>query len=274
MLYQKLLVGSNPFYISAGKASAFEIHRHPELELSYCLKGEYSIVCENRRHTLKEGDFAIVAPMAAHEIPANTEPGEMLTIEVGYALLGEFFNAFAQPDAGCRLYKKDGSAAYAALAALLEETVSTQQSNAPYKVLSIKGNLYKISALLLRMTANAEADHVQNKKMVDIANIDQALKKIYNNYCEPLNIEEISASCGYSKSNFCKLFKAITGETFHNTLNRHRIEIACMLLIETNDSIEKIAQETGFADSKSFCRVFKSFQNESAGAYRRRLSRG
>ena len=41
------------------------------------------------------------------------------------------------------------------------------------------------------------------KKLTDVKKIDQALDIIYNRYHEALGIEEVSASCGYSKSNFC-----------------------------------------------------------------------
>ena len=272
MLYQKLLLGSNPFFIFVGKTFEFETHRHPEFELSYCLKGEYNVICENKLYSLRQGDFLIISPMASHEIPANNRYGEMLTIDVGYAFLGEFFKEFTNHTTTCRLYQKNDSISYSAnneLVELLEEIARIHKSNSALKELFIKGNLYKISALLLQITCDVDNDTAKNKKMTDIENVDIALEKIYNNYYEPLNSEDISTSCGYSKSNFCKIFKVITGDTFHNTLNRHRIEIACMLLSETNYTIEKIACETGFADSKSFCRVFKRFMKKSAGEYRK-----
>ena len=74
---------------------------------------------------------------------------------------------------------------------------------------------------------------------------------------------------GYGKSNFCKIFKAITGDTFHNVLNRHRIENAYMYLSETDMTVADIGSEVGFSDTKSFCRVFKSIIGSTAGEYRR-----
>lgn len=272
MLYQKLLLGNNPFYVSVGKVLEFEIHRHPELELSYCLKGEYNVICENKLYALKQGDFLVVSPMASHEIHANNRRGEILTIEVGYAFLGKFFKEFTNRTTTCCLYQKNDFSSHSAnneLVELLEETARIHKSNSALKELFIKGNLYKISALLLPITCDVDTDTAQNKKMTDIENVEMALEKIYDNYYEPLNVEDISTSCGYSKSNFCKIFKTITGDTFHSTLNRHRIEIACMLLSETTYTIERIAHETGFSDSKSFCRVFKKITGKSAGKYRK-----
>lgn len=272
MIYQKLLMGSKPYFISVSGGPAFELHRHQEIELCYCLQGTYNIICEKKRYSLNEGDFAIIPPMSAHEIPSSNTSCKVITIEVGYTLLSEFFDILAERSMTAPVYKKEKlkqTAAYGQLVALLEETASLHRSGSAFCDLAIMGNLHKISYLLLQIPNSAQTNSVQAKKPKDIEVIDKALKSIYNSYYKPLNVETISDSCGYSKSNFCKLFKNATGDTFHHTLNRHRIEVACILLRESNDSIEKIAQETGFADSKSFCRVFKGFMGKNAGTYRK-----
>lgn len=274
MIYQKLLMGSKPYFISVGSASAFEMHRHPEIELSFCMEGAYDIICENKRYSLTEGDLVVILPMAGHEIPSDNCPCKNLTIEVGYTLLGDFFEAFTNCNSHCLIYKKgevQHKALYKQLLELLMQTAILHSSDYDFDELSIKGNLYKISALLLQMLHSPQPVDIQNRKLTDVKKIDKALAIIYNHYYESLNVETISSSCGYSKSNFCKIFKNITGDTFHRTLNRHRIEIACMLLRESSDPIEKIAIETGFSDTKSFCRVFKLFMGASAGEYRKSL---
>jgi len=274
MLYQKLLMGNNPYFISVGAATAFEIHRHPEIELSYCLDGTYDIICEKRRYSMNAGDLMVVSPMASHEIPENMPGSQRITIELGYTLLGEYFESFKMRNSSCYLYRQSQlqqSKLYQQLVALLDETAALYCEDSAFCKLSIKGNLYKISALLLQMLNTPQTGDVQSRKLNDIKRVDMALETIYSRYFEPLSIELISASCGYSKSNFCKVFKSVTGDTFHNTLNRHRIEMACMLLCETDDSIERVAQETGFSDLKSFCRVFKKQIGKNAREYRKSM---
>lgn len=274
MLYQKLLMGNKPYFISFGKVLAFETHRHPEIELSYCAEGKYDMICEKKQYSLASGDFAVIGPMAAHEFPQSNASCQRMTIELGYTLLGTYFETFTAQYSDCQIFKKrdlQHTAAYRQLVALMEETAELHCSDSTFSELSIKGNLYKISALLLQMSCDSQATNIQSKKLTDVKKIDQALETIYNRYFEPLNVEEVSAFCGYSKSNFCKIFKNITGDTFHNTLNRHRIEVSCMLLHETNDTVEKIAQETGFSDAKSFCRVFKKLMGKNAGEYRKSI---
>lgn len=274
MLYQKILMGSEPYFLAVGEAFAFEMHRHPEIELSYCMEGELDMICEGGRCTLRAGDLAVIPPMMAHEIPLQRRACKKMTIEVGYVLLGAFFEVFTSQVTDCRICRKSelcDNNIYPELVALLEETAELYSSDPPFGKLMIKGNLYRMSALLLRLCSPSQEQAAGLKRLADIKKIDLALGKIYNSYCEPLSIEAVSAYCGYSKSNFCRIFKQITGDTFHSTLNRHRVEVACLLLHKTDDTIEKVAEETGFADVKSFCRTFKRYTGMCAGTYRNRL---
>ena len=275
MLYQKLLMGSKPYFLSVGKSVAFELHRHPELELCCCIEGTCDILCESRRYHLEAGDFLVIPPMAAHEVPENPMPCTKMTVEVGYALLGDYWEAFEERNRFCRLYQKAAvghTPLYRQFAALLEETAALYASQSALRELSIKGNLYKLSDLLMQLGQEIHAEDLQSRRWNDVKRIEKALEIIYNRYYEPLSVEVLSLQCGYSKSNFCKLFKDITGDTFHRTLNRHRVEIACVLLRESSESVERIAQDTGFADSKSFCRVFKTIMGKSAGEYRKSIN--
>lgn len=273
MIYQKLLMGSKPYFISVSKSVPFEMHRHPEIELTFCIDGSCDIICENHSYTLKAGDLAVIPPMAKHEIPVADSSCKKLTIEVGYSLLGDFFNFFKSLEKSCIIYSPSlkADSVYTELSQLLFETAELKNLNSEFSELAIKGNLYKISALLLELCLSGKKITLQDKKSDDIKKIDKALERIYNSYYEQLSIDEISKFCGYSKSNFCKIFKSITGDTFHNTLNRHRIDMSCILLRETNYPIEKIAEETGFSDLKNFCRTFKNIMGVSAGKYRKNL---
>lgn len=278
MLYQKLLLDSAPYVFQISNGSAFEVHRHPEFEISCCLAGTYDLIFENRRCTLQTGDFAIIPPMAAHEIPkGNDTDCCSVTIELGSVFLGAAYKSFLNQNRQFAVYEREklgDTSFYQEISALLEETSVLYYSSTAFRDLSIKGNLYKISALLLQGLPTQTSDGVSDKRSDAVRKIDKAIEIIYNRYYEPLNIELVSTSCGYSKSNFCRIFKDIVGETFHHTLNRHRIEIACTLLRESDHAIEKIAQKTGFSDVKTFCRVFKQMVGTSASEYRKQAGSG
>lgn len=276
MLYQKLLTGVAPYVVNIGKGSAFKLHCHPEIELSYCAHGAYNIYIDQKEYALAEGDLAVVNPMSAHEL-GNSFSGDCsrLTIEVGPAFLGEQFDSFVSLNPRDRIFSLKNSCndpLFTELAHLLDETAGFLSTKPPFYDLSVKGNLYKISALLLQVFAQTQESETVYQSLLDIEKIGRAIQMIYNCYNEQLDLDAVSALCGYSKSNFCKTFKRITGSSFHTMLNRHRIDIACFRLKAFPDSIEDIATGVGFADSKSFCRVFKKTVGITAGEYRKQVA--
>lgn len=276
MLYQKLLTGVAPYVVNIGKGSAFRLHCHPEIELSYCAKGAYNIYIDHKEYTLSEGDLAVVNPMSPHELgTAFSGDCLRLTIEVGPAFLGEQFDSFVSLNPRDRIFSLKNTCKeplFAELAQLLDETAVFLDRKPPFYDFSVKGNLYKISALLLQLFAQAQGSETVYQTLLDIEKIGRAIQMIYNCYNEQLDLDAVSALCGYSKSNFCKTFKRITGSSFHTMLNRHRIDIACFRLKAFPDSIEDIATGVGFADSKSFCRVFKQTVGKTAGEYRKQVT--
>ena len=261
MLYQKLLVGADPYFISVAGQEGFELHCHPEVELSCCLAGEYSIAIDGAKHTLQAGQMAVISPMTGHAL----EGGDCvrLTVEMGQSLLGQHFK---QLELLCRDNLILTLNQAESLWQLLQEIAETEKL--PYRNLLQKGNVYKLSGLLLQMLTQQRGPEA-GEDCQSAEKIGCALDMIYNRYFDELTVEDVSAVCGYSKSSFCRVFKAVTGDTFHNTLNRHRVEIARDMLRSSSLSVEKIAEQIGFADTKSFCRVFKRLTGISAGTYRK-----
>lgn len=271
MLYQKLLVGTEPYHVNLGPTTSFIVHRHPEIEISFCLSGSYSITVNEKEYKVENGCLAVVNSMMPHEFVGDGS-GTRLTIEMGPAMLGEYFEPFIKHGFDVIIFdlKNGENELFKNLNGLLFEIAENHNNRPEFYELSLKANLYKIVWLLLQLCLQTKSKRVATKKQYEVEKIEKALEIIYKNYDTALNIETVSKQCGYTKSNFCKIFKNITGETFHNMLNKQRIEIACVHLRETGEAIEKIAQSTGFADTKSFCRTFKKIMGESAGSYRKK----
>lgn len=276
MLYQKLLSGGTPYFLDISECYTFEAHCHPEIELNYCINGAYTIVIDNKEYVLSQGDLAIVNPMVPHELRRHNKDNCLrLTIEVGPVLLGEQFSQFVSMNPRSNVFHLNEQGKipiYKELTTLFDEMADILTGKPPFYNLTAQGNIYKISAVLLKLlTKNSNQSQTVAKSLIDVEKIGRAINLIYSGYDQQLTLDEVSCLCGYSKSNFCKIFKDITGESFHAMLNRHRIDVSCLMLKELNDSIEDIALSVGFADTKSFCRVFKKLKNISAGEYRKRV---
>lgn len=273
MFYQQLLTGPKPYFVAVGPICSLE-HRHPELELNYCISGSYQARIDNKLYTINQGDIVLIGSMVSHEVFSCGEEYRAVAIEVGPVLLREYFREFSNiyflspvysPDNRCENVR----AFVGQMEPILTQLVQDYLRGNTSAELGVMGGLFRMCACIMeeiRRGWNVEKKQAEAFRAME--NIDKALEIIYNRYSERITVEEVASLTGYQKSNFCRVFKSVVGDSFHQVLNRHRVEIAQALLRETNYSVEEIAFSVGFLDSKSLCRVFKKLQGMSPGQYR------
>ncbi|MBQ4629424.1 MAG: AraC family transcriptional regulator [Clostridia bacterium] len=270
MDYQKLLTGREPYFVNFSRFGKYHLHRHHEIELSYCVKDSYVVFTNDKKVTLCKGDLLIVPPMCPHAILDSDKTTEMLTLEFGREFLGEYYEQILKFGFKEELYHLENieDNILKKLRDILEDIAVMRQNRDDYPEMFVKGNLYLVCGIVCKYLLKHNENALE-KMQSDISKIDSVLDYLYNNFDKPLTVKEISIHFGYSESNFCKIFKNLTGTTFHSILNQHRTDVACEYLSGSNLSIEEIALKTGFADAKSFCRVFKKIKNQTPGNYRK-----
>lgn len=92
---------------------------------------------------------------------------------------------------------------------------------------------------------------------------------IKENYMQPITLTELAQTAHLSISALERRFTKHLGQTPKQFINEVRLENARRLLIETNESIANIAQETGFNDHSYFSRQFQRLFGKSPSQFRR-----
>ena len=72
------------------------------------------------------------------------------------------------------------------------------------------------------------------------------------------SIEELAKHFGYHPVYLEAVFKKETGQTMHTAIVDERIKIACRWLLNTNYTMDIIAENTGFSSRTHFCTTFKT----------------
>lgn len=72
-----------------------------------------------------------------------------------------------------------------------------------------------------------------------------------------LSISELAEKCGMSQTTFRQAFMRVTGRNPHQYFEQLRIERSAQLLLQTERTINSIAQAAGYDDPYHFSRVFK-----------------
>jgi AraC-like DNA-binding protein len=88
----------------------------------------------------------------------------------------------------------------------------------------------------------------------------------------PVEITELAAQYGMSRSHFSHHFKTTTGLSPAQFIKQIRLEAASERLAHSNAKLEVIARETGFADANHLCKVFRRSFYLSPGEFRRQMT--
>ncbi len=105
----------------------------------------------------------------------------------------------------------------------------------------------------------------REKLLADVA------EKILRRLDRPVEIESLAAQWGMSRSHFSHYFKSKTGLSPARYVTDLRLEQVSKRLADTDDKLEVIARQTGFADANHLCKVFRRSLHVSPGEYRTQL---
>lgn len=97
----------------------------------------------------------------------------------------------------------------------------------------------------------------------------KTLAFIDKNYTTDIQLSQMLAMAGMSKSSFCSAFKEKTGKTFVTYIKLIRIEMAKKLLSQTDTPISSIGEQVGYPDERYFRRVFMEITQTTPAAYRK-----
>lgn len=102
------------------------------------------------------------------------------------------------------------------------------------------------------------------------ASLARILEYIEMRLPSPVTVSELVRVSRWSHGHFFREFVRHMGVSPQEYIGRRRIEFACRLLIESDDSIKSVADAAGFEDSHYFSRFFLKFKGVTATQYRER----
>ena len=206
MIYQKLLPASTPYivYISYSPG-IFPIHKHHEIELIYSpYDTVIKLTCGEDEYTINGGELAIVGTLSPHGTEICGENCHVMVLELGPIFLKEHFNSISELDLSYpKIDLTHNNDITLDLKRCLDEIYAMYTHDEQKDELIIIGNIYRICSDIIKLKTPDTSYHsnAQAKKL------KTALNYIHTNYSGTITLEEIAKMVGYSKGNFCKIFK-------------------------------------------------------------------
>ena len=128
--------------------------------------------------------------------------------------------------------------------------------------------------MLIRDLDTIKTGYLQpEKKSVQDVKVKEMLLFIKKHYAEHISLDDLSDAVGLNPNYACSLFKRSVGVSYLSWLHQERLQAAKKLLIETDYTIEVIAEQVGYYSSSQFGKIFRKHEKISPTDYRnRRLS--
>ena len=116
----------------------------------------------------------------------------------------------------------------------------------------------------------AEAFFANSKSMFSsIPQLSKILDFIEANYHQPITLDDVARSAGYSRSYLADLVRSQTGQTINRWIVERRMAEVRSLLLQTNRSLEEIAAAVGYQNQCHFFRQFRQYHGLTPQAWRK-----
>ena len=258
--YSAAGIKSMSFKMDKG-SKCFIPHWHDRLEIIRVRDGEMCVECARDAFRLQKDCLTVFPPQKMHS-------GHTSECAVEYDVImldvRSFYNDVGLSRAGLSAIF-DGLAVFESIITdseiieCFDEIFESNKSASIYTVSSV----YRLVGLLY------ERALLKMKEKSESAFIQRVSAYFYEHIAEEIDMDRLSALFGYTKSHFCRKFKAATGVSSMEYLGAYRLDVASKLLKSTDMQISEIAEKCGFSDSNYFSRSFRARYDLSPREYRK-----
>ena len=251
MFYEtKNSLSADTFKIERGTDFSFPAHIHGSFELITVIDGETIVEVEQTEYLLKKGSVVLVFPNQVHKLKCHSSCSHFLCI-----FSPKLISAYSKK----YLSKIPKSNLFEISAPILDLFLS----------LSAEDSVFKVKGILYTMCDEFEksASYCEQKKAKDTL-LPTILKFVEANYSTDCTLKSLSKETAYNYEYLSKYFKERTGISFTDYVNRFRINEACYLLQNSDQSMLQTALECGFDSLRSFNRNFKKIISVTPSQYK------
>ena len=281
---KELIQTGEPFFCTWGtypSLYSYFPHWHDYIELLFIRKGYINVTLRNTTvFTMNEGDLLVIMPGELHSM---SNDGKCLFENFVIHIESVFFhNAIFDSKELSKIYpymfnswtpryfhfnaeevKKSG------ILAIGNRLYTEYNKKELGYTISIRAGILDIFVWLIRKW-NQQFKKVSDSGRFSVGvRMQPVLEIIKEHYRENLTTKEMANKMNMSVFHFCRLFKKLTGNNFHNYLQSLRVVESIKLLLSGDESIKKIASMVGYSDENYYIRVFKAETGMTPDKYRK-----
>ncbi|MEI8309353.1 MAG: AraC family transcriptional regulator [Verrucomicrobiota bacterium] len=259
------------------KAPAFRYpwHQHPEIELTWILKGSGLRYVGDSVEAFHEGDFCLLGSNLPHAwLTSESVPGaavRSLVVQFDPERLGndllrlpEFAKIVDLLDRAARGLWFDRAIAATMRRKMFSRTSPLQQ---------LTGLLEVLDELAMHSGARplALAPWKSGRCRATDSRLDTVFAYLSENAGSPVSQADAARLVRLSPAAFSRFFRRTVGKTFQAYRTDLRLSEACRQLLESKRTISEIAFDVGFGNLSNFNRAFRLARGMAPGEFRRQV---
>jgi AraC-like DNA-binding protein len=258
-------------------------HYHQEFELSFITEGTGRRIVGDSVEAFCPGDLIFIGPRIPHVWFSDTPSLKQhsgRTLESVYLL----FNSRILPDGLTTLpeFKFVNKAIHYSERGIRITGETLNQVSKIMLQLPYLSNFkrlmlfYEIMDMIGRSDSFAflaSADYVKTRFQTSNFRVKSIHEFLMKNYREEITLEQIAEVVHMAPASASRFFKASTGLSLFEYLNKVKIDLARQLLLNTDMSVIDISYDSGFRNLSHFNKQFRKFNGTTPSHFRRFRSR-
>ena len=251
------------------RAGFYDNHVHSAVEIIMPHSGESCYQLGEEKYCVRQGEILIVPSGCPHSLTEKTDMYRHLILFEPNPLLSLRDMPMIAPLMQRPIYLSGGTFVQNQVSALLMQVIECYNRREPLWNSQCYSYLTQIYACLGRdWLASLSPVNETGHQSIDSPILNSAVSYINERYTDNITLDEVAAFAGFSRYYFSRTFKAFMGLSFTEYLTTRRLNAATELLVRTNQSIQSVAEASGFSSTATFNRVFRNSKKCTPTQYR------
>lgn len=248
-------------------------HYHPEFELTYILSSQGVRYTGNHFENFEQDDFVLLGPNVPHcwkNTGMQSRKAGAIVFHWDSTLLGTGWTEKREFRAiGRMLQSSERGLRFDREVAIGMKTKLQRLLTMPSfnKLISFLEILDELSSTD-KWQPLCEPSFHEQLNLDDHERINSIYHFVRTKYGEKITLNDISNEVHMGRESFSRFFSKIMNKPFFSFLNEYRINVACKLLIESDQPVKEVCYSCGFESLPFFHRQFKKYKGNSPHQYR------
>lgn len=235
------------------------------MEIFLVLEGELKFYINNQSQPLSAGELIIVNSNEIHSIEAP-KPNLTLVLQIPVS----YFTPYMGKE-DYAIFVSQSQEKNRALAVLIEKMYHVYTKKEKAYLLKMQSLFYELLYQMATEFMKTEADEGNLRQKRHLDRLSQITSYMKKHYDQPITLESVAETFGFSPNYLSRMFRLYAGISYKTYLLNLRTEYAFREMLHTDRSLNDIAINNGFPNSRAFAKSFLKRYDCLPGEYRKKI---